>query len=288
MKMSPRWATLFDPDEYKDAGMMRRLPIWTMLISLLCGLPSALAAEKEAKERAAKKACLNGEPVKGVAILTDLYIDTNDSTYIFNQGRCFEQNNRYEDAVGRFREYLRKAGDRSEADKAEAKKHIDDCQALLGKNGGEPRPAVEATAPAPAVVPYSQMQPLPAATPQPGAVVEAQVATAGPGASAGSGLRAAGVAGASLGGAALVAGVVLNIKANSMVGDLEPHYNNSTDSSSKTYKTLSLVSYGAGAACVAAGAVLYYLGWKAGNQAQVALVPSVANNSAGVLLAGGF
>jgi hypothetical protein len=284
-----RWASLFDPDEYQGSGKMRRLPIWTVLIPLLCALPNAFAGERDAKERAAKKACLNGDPVKGVAILTDLYVDTNDSTYLFNQGRCLEQNNRYDDAVGRFREYLRKAGDRSEADKAEAKKHIDDCQALLGKSGGEPRPAAEVPAPASAVVPQSQTQPpLPPSAPQPGAVAETQSAAAGPSVSAGSGLRAAGVVGAVLGGAGLVAGVVLNIKANSMVGDLEPHYNKGTDSSSKTYKTLSLVSYGAGAACVAAGAVLYFLGWKAGNQAQVTLVPSVANNSAGVLLAGGF
>jgi hypothetical protein len=30
-----------------------------------------------------------------VEILAGLYVDTNDPTYIFNQGRCFEQTHRY-------------------------------------------------------------------------------------------------------------------------------------------------------------------------------------------------
>jgi glutamine amidotransferase-like uncharacterized protein len=43
---------------------------------------------------------------------------------LFNQGCCFEQNNRYEEAIARFREYLRKATDASAADKAVVVKHI--------------------------------------------------------------------------------------------------------------------------------------------------------------------
>jgi hypothetical protein len=86
---------------------MRISTILLFAASVLCLVPQpGFAAGYQAKERAAKKACLTGDPEKGVAILADLFIDTDDLAYIFNQGRCYEQNRRYEDAIGRFREYL--------------------------------------------------------------------------------------------------------------------------------------------------------------------------------------
>ena len=47
---------------------------------LLLAAPSALGANVESKERAAKKACLVGDVDKGAEILADLYVDTNDAT----------------------------------------------------------------------------------------------------------------------------------------------------------------------------------------------------------------
>jgi hypothetical protein len=54
-----------------------------------------------------------------------------DFDYIYNQARCFEQNHRYDDAISRFREYLKKAPNLSEADRADAENHIADCQGFL-------------------------------------------------------------------------------------------------------------------------------------------------------------
>ena len=122
------------------------------VVFLVCGVSlsaSTSASTQEAfagkpssrteRERLAKKACLTGDPVKGVTLLAELYLDTNDVTYLFNQGRCFEQNRRYEDAVARFREYLIKGGAKlSEDDKALAQKHIDACESYLVRT--EPRP----------------------------------------------------------------------------------------------------------------------------------------------------
>jgi hypothetical protein len=51
-------------------------------------------------------------------------LETSDPVLLFNQGCCFEQNNRYEEAIARFREDLRKATDASAADKAVVVKHI--------------------------------------------------------------------------------------------------------------------------------------------------------------------
>ena len=108
------------------------------LVSVTCLLlaaPAAQAKDLEAKERAAKTACLAGDYGKGVAILSELYVSSNDPVFIYNQGRCFEQNHRYEDALSRFREYLQVARQISRTDKADAQKHIADCQELLAKQG---------------------------------------------------------------------------------------------------------------------------------------------------------
>jgi serine/threonine-protein kinase len=106
--------------------------------------------------------------------------------------------------------------------------------------------------------------------------------------SSGSGLRTAGVVTASAGGALLITGVILNLKINSMSKDLESHYLTSTNSSRENYKTFSQVSFGVGAACVAGGAVLYYLGVRSGRVAQVTLAPVVAPGMAGAIFGGSF
>jgi tetratricopeptide (TPR) repeat protein len=270
---------------------MPRLKSSAIILSLLFALPSANAAGKSsaraAKESAAKRACLNGDPLRGVQLLTDLYILSENPTYIYNQGRCFEQNNRYEEAIGRFREYLRKVDKLSDADKANAKsaeKHIADCEALLGKKIPDP-----ANQPAPPPPPPTQ-QPQPVApvvpAPAPAQTVVVPKPQATPATSNGSGLRIAGLVTAAVGGAALVTGLILNLKVNGMIGDLEGDFNKGDYSSSKDYKTMSQVSYGVGAACVVSGAILYFLGVRAGNQ--VAISPSAGQDMAGALLTGAF
>ena len=270
---------------------MRNLTLAFVILASLCLLAQQAAAanSKQANERAAKKACLSGETEKGVRLLAELYVDTNDVTYIFNQGRCYEQNRRYEDAIGRFREYLTKGEDRlSEDERAAAKKHIDTCESYLPKP--EPRsPLVpEPASSAPTI------QTPPPAGPAPELPAAAVASTAQqPDQNAGSGLRIAGIIVGSLGVAALGAGVALNLKVNSMSTDLEKpnNFNRDTESSRKNYKTLGWIGYGVGAACLAGGSVLYFLGWHSGHspaQTSVALVPTLAPDSAGALLTGAF
>jgi hypothetical protein len=240
----------------------------------------ASAASRQAQERAAKKACLAGDPAKGVEILAELYVDTNELTYIFNQGRCFEQNRKYEDAIGRFREYLVKGEKLTADEKAVAQKRIEACESYLPKN--EPPP--------PVVVSTPIVQPPPPQGPiSPPVVVAAQRQSDG---NAGAGLRIAGITAASVGVAALIAGVVLNLKVNSMSSDLQKpdNFNRDTDTSRKDYKTLGWVSYGVGGACVAGGALLYYLGVRSSRNAapSFALVPNVAHDMTGAVLTGAF
>jgi hypothetical protein len=272
--------------------MPRNALLFLIPAALLLSSSHAAASKhptKQSKERLAKKACLAGDPNRGVEILAELYVDTNDITYIFNQGRCFEQNRRYEDAVGRFREYLVKGEDKlSDADKAMAKKRIEACESYLPKT--EPHSPL---APEPvAAAPVFQPPPPPAET-----VAEVPAATAtaeaAPDKNAGAGLRIAGIVVGAVGLAAIGAGVGFNIKANSMASDLEKpeSFNRDTDSSRKTYKTLSMVGYGVGAAFVVGGSLMYILGWRSGHRAkssEVALVPIFAPDSAGALLTGAF
>ena len=212
-------------------------------------------------------------------------MNTDDITYIFNQGRCFEQNRRYEDAIGRFREYLVK-GDRrlSARDKALARKHIRMCESYVSKVE-EPPPTV----PVPATEP-PPVQPVQIESSAEPPVVMAAPQLRHPENKVGSGLRIAGVAVGALGAAALVAGVFLNVKVNKMSEDLEQpdNFNRDTDNARKGYKTLGWVSYGGGAACILGGSLLYYLGWRSGQHAApaVALVPSLANDGPGVMLTG--
>ncbi|MBN2575721.1 MAG: hypothetical protein JXP73_14235 [Deltaproteobacteria bacterium] len=269
------------------------LPLIALVAVLLPG--HAGAARIDAKERAAKKACMTGDPAKGVAILADLFIDTEDPTYIYNQGRCYEQNSRYEDAIGRFREYLRKATRATAEEKADAEKHIADCQALLGKKEEPARPAApvpepprpaaalspEPTRPAPAPVAAAPFPESPSAKLEPAASVGAVPSPSQAPGSPGSGLRVAGITTLAIGAAALVGGLAMNLKYNGMIDDLQGEYDPGTDDSSKTSKTLAIVGYAAGAACLAGGAVLYYLGWRAG-RVSVAPVP-VAGGAAAVL-----
>jgi len=160
-------------------------------VVLACGvfllaLPSARGAgdSLETKERAARKACLLGDVKAGTEILADLYLDTRDATHIYNQGRCFEQNGQNEQAVLRFREYLRKAQNLSPADSAAVQKKIDELQAALDHRGAPAaQPAATeaessgaaalppAAAVAPASDPLGIAQSAPPSEPQPGSPV---------------------------------------------------------------------------------------------------------------------
>jgi hypothetical protein len=128
-------------------------------------------------------------------------------------------------------------------------------------------------------------QPSSPVTPPSASKVLAQEPPASGTRSEGSGLRTAGLILASAGGAALIAGVVLNLKYNRMTSDLKSNYYENTASTSHTYKLLSQIGFGAGAASVGVGALLYYLGWRAG---RVELAPTVMPDHAGVVLSGAF
>jgi len=263
-----------------------------LAVSVPLQVNTAFAASRAPRERAARKACLTGDPAKGVSILADLFLDTKDPTYIFNQGRCLEQNRKYEDAIARFEEYLVTTNAvLSREDRESAEKHIATCRETLARE----RASSSATAlPQPSTLPPPPAQaPEPAPTPEPSRPVVVQPAPEPLAPHGNAGLRTAGIVSASVGVAAVVAAVVLNLKANSVVNQMETTSNGYSPTKvdeRKTYETLSWVGYGLGAACVATGAVLFGIGLKSdgGSSTSVALSPVLGLGQAGALLTGGF
>jgi hypothetical protein len=246
----------------------------------------AVAAEKAktigSQEKAAKKACSVGDFQKGVDILADLFVDTNDATYVYNQGRCYQQNSRWDQAVNRFREYLRKVKDLTDSDRAEVDRQIAECETSLGKVAPPP----VAAAPPPVALVES-----PAPTSKP---VTPEVATKqSPPPSEGSqrkSLRTAGIVCAIVGLAAVGAGVGLALKTQSITSD-ENKAGGATkvqEDQRKSLVTWGWVGYGVGAAAIATGAILYIVGWPSDQSTKVALLPMLAPDGASVMLKGKF
>src|SRR3954451_16851352 len=93
-----------------------RLALSAVLAAALA-VPPSLAAHaapprtREQREADARKACAAGHVEEGIEILADLYAGYSHPNYIYNQGRCYQENGKGEQAVARFREYLRVATD---------------------------------------------------------------------------------------------------------------------------------------------------------------------------------
>jgi hypothetical protein len=264
--------------------IMRTPTLLFVLIPVLLGARIGRAESVDAKERRARTACLGGDYAKGVQLLSELFVATLDATFIYDQGRCFEQNRRYEDAIARFQEYLRAERKLTRAARAEAQHHIDECKDLLATENAQPSQVASTAVP-----------PVAPAMPAPAVVVAAPAAPASqpnPPASsnAGSGLRVAGIAMSSVGAAGLIAGIILNLKANSLATDIEKTdgYSSSKESDRSTYETLGWVGYGAGAAFLATGALLYILGSRSAGESPVAVLPVCAPEYAGAVVKGWF
>jgi tetratricopeptide (TPR) repeat protein len=257
---------------------------------------------KTTKERAAKKACLTGNADAGVALLADLYVDTNDANHIFNQGRCLEQVGRCEDAIIRFREYLRKTKDAGTVSDGRAERHMADCEDIVKKaKGGESpsasadtsQPRRESAASTARATATDAQGPNSAGPSQDRAASHAQagVQASLPQTTPGRGLRIAGAVTFGAGVAGVAAGLGLALAANNLASELEASptsYQRSKESTRASYARASTVAYAAGAACVAGGVLLYYIGWRQGRESSVTVEPMVSAQTAGARVQAAF
>ncbi|HEX7506128.1 MAG TPA: hypothetical protein VF550_05110 [Polyangia bacterium] len=198
-------------------------------------------------------------------ILADLYVRTDDTAYIFNQGRCYEQCHQWVRAVDRFREF------------ADCKRYLAEEEA---KSSPQPVPSPPPVVALPAAVP-----PPPPAT----AVANTTITPPRPAEhEVGGPMRATGLVVAGVGVATLAAAIALNVKANQLARNANNSQSPSTESSQKSYKTASLICYATGAAALVTGGIFYWLGHARGEQAAAALLPTWTPGEATITLRGEF
>jgi tetratricopeptide (TPR) repeat protein len=286
--------------------VIRQRARWCLLGAVLAGVflisnqaaqaSSRETKERETKERAAKTACLSGDVAKGVALLAELFVGSNDPTYMFNQGRCYEQNGKYEEAIARFREYQRKSEEAGTQADPTAEKHIAACKAAIHDVATPPMAAPTLPTPAAPAQPVAEpaagiglaqrMEGSPNGEPK--AELDAPAASH---AADGAGLRIGGIAAMSAGVAGLAAGVLWNLKANSIASDLgqsDTAYSRSKASSRSDDVRLSWIGYGVGATGLVGGAILYYLGHRQAQTSSVSIVPTASVDAMGAVLQGAF
>jgi len=100
---------------------------------------------EDKRPNTALAACASGDVNKGIAILGELYAETRNPAYVFNQGRCYQKNNKLDEARGAFTEYLRIGTSEPPEDLQRAQgfiKEIDD--ALARQRASQPAPIVVA------------------------------------------------------------------------------------------------------------------------------------------------
>lgn len=244
-----------------------------LLLSLVCASPvlaqtgeSNRNADRSEAEHAARKACMVGNFAKGVDLLADLFLATGDPVYIYNQGRCFQQNHQWQEAIDRFSEYLRKARTITQAERLEAESHIAECEARL------PKPVAAPSEPAPQPVAVVPVAAPPAPAPVPAPVLEDR----------GFGLRVAGI----VVGAAGLAGIGTGIFCSAKTYDLRDD-----PSQLDGYKTAGIVAYAVGGVALATGVALYVVGHsRKGDPARsvMALVPAIGPQQTSLVLSGTF
>ncbi|MBW8879780.1 MAG: hypothetical protein JF614_33030, partial [Acidobacteria bacterium] len=108
--------------------------------------PGAQGEDKRPNEALA--ACASGDVGKGIAILGTLYAETRNPAYVFNQGRCYQKNNKLEEARGSFTEYLRIGTNEPAEDIQRAQgfvKEID--EALARQRASQPAPVLVGPSP---------------------------------------------------------------------------------------------------------------------------------------------
>ena len=234
-------------------------------------------------EKAARKACSTGNFEKGIDLLADLFVETRNPTYIHNQARCYQENDRPALALPRFREYLRKVPNLAAEERARVDKYMAECAAMLGNKEAAPpeststQPVADTNVSVHRSLPPQQPHSLPPPPPSDPSI--------------GRGLRVGGVVSMAVGVAGLGVGLAFNLASNGLDRELAAgNYTRDKSSRRDSYRTWGWVSYSAGAAAVAAGLTAYLLGLRSSQSAEsgLALVPDLCPGQATLSLKGAF
>jgi hypothetical protein len=264
----------------------------TLILPVVCLLyvswPDQLQARTspQIRAKAAKQACAAGDFRKGVDILAELYVDTSDTTYIFNQARCYEQNHQFVNAVDRFREYLLKTQDASAEAKADTERHIADCKRYQEEEQARTLPPAQ-----PTITATTTTSDVPSTTRTAEVGATPMVSPSVPRTSTGSVMRTTGLVVGGLGLAVMATAIILNVKANNLANEANTTHALGTESSQKSYKTGALMCYSTGAAMLVTGGLLYLLDHHPSSEERslaVSLLPAWMPGVATVTLSGEF
>jgi hypothetical protein len=239
-----------------------------------CGIARAAdapAGGEDKRPNAALAACASGDVAKGIAILGELYAETRNPAYVFNQGRCYQKNAKLEQARSSFLEYLRLGTNEPPEDIQRAEGFVKEIDETLA------RQRAAAPAPAPVVV-------TPAAPSDEGRRHS---------------LRVTSIVLAGVGVAAIATGVFLSLKVKQTNDDINREFAGKdyvTDtarlqqqiSDGQRYETWQWVGYGVGVAAMAGAVTTFVLSGGLGgsasataDHAMVTVTPTLAADGAG-------
>jgi hypothetical protein len=266
-----------------------------LALGVIAGWSSSVSAQAvDPREAEARKQCMSGKAEAGTTLLAELFAETANPNFVFNQARCFELNGKYDDAINRFREYLRVAGSLTADERTEVERHIAECYAMKAQQGGNPGEAVTRpiTPPAPVEGAAGGEAPVAAMLAVPAAASSAAGGTAPVQPAGGGSLRHWGMVAGAIGIVGVGTGIAFGAWSQRIESEVERDgrkgfFDPDKDARGRRYATLQWVGYGVGAAGLLTGTILYVVGWRAGRQA-LALVPVAGSGEAGVALQGRY
>jgi hypothetical protein len=291
---------------------MVSLHLAAVLVSL--GLAAAAPARRGAgppdpRILEARKACAAGQVERGVELLAEIVAERNDANAIYNQGRCYQSNGRPEQALARFREYLRIAPKLRRRDRQQVNAFIRELQqeleAKARRTAPSPGPTPPAASPtaaaAPPPVPARSKTSEPAATvpapppsepaatapppiaSEPAAAVPAAALAATPveaEPARGRTLRLLSIAGAAVGTVSLAVGIYYGVQASRLERELERRGSPMSSAAfdrkwqqGKRAETRQWIGYGTAAVALGESAVLYLLARPSGRE-RLVLTPT--------------
>ena len=287
---------------------------WVLTMYCAVGLlpHMALAVPISARELRARQDFAAGRYDEALEIFAELYAKTADPIFLRNIARCYQKENRSDEAIATFHEYLTKAKKISPSERDEVTGYIRALEANrpVEKTPSKPAaaaaaPAAEPAAPPPAREPVATTSTASTNTvAEPTTVARPPITTVAAAANAdrarhdevplvrardapagnGGSVSIPGVA-LTVAGAALVgAGVAFGLAAKSAAKSVAAQYDPDRDAAGRRDATLQWVGYGAGAAAIVAGVIFLVRGPSETDAAttRVGLVPG------GALITGTF
>jgi hypothetical protein len=247
-----------------------------LVVGLLAAAPLTAQAQEDPRPQQARAACAGGDVQRGVALLEEIHRATEDLVWVFNQGRCYQDNGQREKALERFQEYLRRAPPTAAETRQRAETIVAQLQEQL--RSSQPAPPVAPQTPPPA--PPAEVRPPAIAGPAP--KLGGEPATAELPALATSAdtsvddfdqrrkrlyITSAALAGVSV--LALSSGFVFGAKVRSLESEVED-WGKATDlrpvaeyndlrSRANRFETLQWIGYGTAAAALVGAGVCFYL-----------------------------